>query len=66
VLARLGGFRYHFEGVRGKTSQIRELVEIIDNMFDSFQRVNQLSRGMLGQPKAKNGDRKQIRDINFL
>lgn len=43
--------RYHFQGAHGKVVQMRELVEVLDQMFDSFEKVNQLSRTMLGQPK---------------
>lgn len=39
--------RYHFEGIRGKVMQVRELVEGIDQMFDSFHRVNQISKTIL-------------------
>lgn|GEM_PF-4854600 len=52
-MARFNGIRYHFEGVREKTTQIRELVEVLDTMFDSFHRVNKISKNMLGQPRMK-------------
>ena len=45
------GVRYHFEGVRGKVGQMRELVEVIDQMFDSFTRVNEISKEMLFRQK---------------
>lgn len=49
-MVRIGGkkLRYHFEGVHGKVSQIRELVDVLDQMFESFHRINHLSRSMLG------------------
>lgn len=52
-MGRLNGksVRHHFDGVHGKVVQIRELVETLDQMFDSFHRVNRLSRSMLGQVK---------------
>lgn len=52
-MVRLNGksARYHFQGVHGKVTQMRELVEVLDQMFDSFEKVNQLSKTMLGQPK---------------
>jgi hypothetical protein len=61
VMVRLNGkiVRHHFEGVYGKVVQIRELVEVLDQVFDSFHRVNQLSRSMLGsrKPSPKQLDR---------
>ncbi|MDA5108499.1 hypothetical protein ACT91Q_00440 [Brevibacillus thermoruber] len=58
---RLNGksVRHHFDGVYGKVVQIRELVEVLDQMFDSFHRVNDISRSMLGprKPRAKQLDR---------
>lgn len=48
--------RYHFEGIHGKVAQMRELVEVLDLMFDSFERVNQLSRSMMGQRKSINAN----------
>ncbi|EST56306.1 hypothetical protein T458_03040 [Brevibacillus panacihumi W25] len=44
--------RHHFLGVYGKVVQIRELVEVLDQVFDSFHKVNTISRTMLGQRKA--------------
>ncbi|NGQ97477.1 hypothetical protein G3578_20275 [Brevibacillus sp. SYP-B805] len=54
-MVRLNGknIRHHFEGVHGKVVQMRELVEVLDQMFDSFHRVNKLSRHMLGQPRQE-------------
>jgi hypothetical protein len=51
--------RHHFMGVYGKVVQIRELVEVIDQVFDSFHKVNSISRTMLGpkKPSAKKLDR---------
>ncbi|MGZ0052966.1 hypothetical protein [Brevibacillus gelatini] len=51
--------RHHFMGVYGKVVQIRELVEVIDQVFDSFHKVNTISKSMLGQrkPSAKNLDK---------
>jgi len=51
--------RHHFLGVYGKVVQIRELVEVLDQVFDSFQKVNTISRTMLGprKPSAKKLDR---------
>lgn len=51
--------RHHFDGVYGKVVQIRELVEVLDQMFDSFHRVNDISRSMFGprKPRAKQFDR---------
>jgi hypothetical protein len=43
--------RHHFEGVHGKVAQMRELVEVLDQMFDSFHKVNKISKHMLGQPR---------------
>jgi len=53
--------RHHFMGVYGKVVQIRELVEVIDQVFDSFHKVNNISRTMLGprKPSAKKLDRLQ-------
>jgi len=53
--------RHHFMGVYGKVVQIRELVEVIDQVFDSFHKVNDISRTMLGprKPSAKKLDRLQ-------
>jgi len=44
--------RHHFMGVYGKVVQIRELVEVIDQVFDSFHKVNNISRTMLGPRKS--------------
>lgn len=46
-------------GVYGKVVQIRELVEVIDQVFDSFHKVNSISKTMLGprKPSAKNLDK---------
>lgn len=49
---RLNNIRYHFEGIRGKVMQMRELVEVIDQMFDSFHKVNELSKTILPSPKS--------------
>jgi hypothetical protein len=58
---RLNGkiVRHHFEGVHGKVVQIRELVDVLDQVFDSFHRVNQIGRSMLGsrKPSPKQLDR---------
>lgn len=40
--------RHHFDGVRGKVGQFRELAETLDSMFDSFHRMNRLSKDMFG------------------
>jgi hypothetical protein len=46
-------------GVYGKVVQIRELVEVLDTVFDSFHKVNTISKTMLGprKPSAKKLDR---------
>ena len=44
--------RHHFMGIYGKVVQIRELVEVIDQVFDSFHKVNNISRTMLGPRKS--------------
>lgn len=51
--------KHHFMGVYGKVVQIRELVEVLDQVFDSFSKVNHISRSMLGprKPSAKKLDR---------
>ncbi|QQE72999.1 hypothetical protein KDJ56_13705 [Brevibacillus composti] len=51
--------RHHFDGVYGKVVQVRELVEVLDQMFDSFHKVNSISRSMLGPVRrsAKRLDR---------
>ncbi|GED29690.1 MULTISPECIES: hypothetical protein [Brevibacillus] len=51
--------KHHFMGVYGKVVQIRELVEVLDNVFDSFHKVNSISKTMLGprKPSAKKLDR---------
>ncbi|MDF2681734.1 hypothetical protein [Brevibacillus choshinensis] len=51
--------RHHFMGVYGKVVQIRELVEVLDTVFDSFHKVNTISKTMLGprKPSAKKLDR---------
>ncbi|MFY0543493.1 hypothetical protein [Brevibacillus sp. H7] len=58
---RLNGkdVRHHFDGVHGKVVQMRELVEVLDQMFDSFHQVNQISRTILGprKPSPKRLDR---------
>ncbi len=58
---RLNGksVRHHFDGVHGKVAQIRELVDVLDQVFDSFHKVNQISRTMLGprKPDPKQLDR---------
>lgn len=46
----------HFDGIRGKVVQVRELVEVIDQMFDSFHRVGQISKTMLNSSKGENND----------
>jgi hypothetical protein len=53
AVANINGksIRRHFDGVHGKVVQIRELVETLDQMFDSFHRVNKLGKSMLGLPK---------------
>ncbi|MFM1651364.1 hypothetical protein ACI7RC_04570 [Brevibacillus sp. B_LB10_24] len=53
-MIRLNGrdIRYHFEGVRGKMGQIRELVEVLDTMFDSIHHVNQIGKSMMGRPRS--------------
>jgi len=53
-MARLNtkNIRHHFVGIHGKVVQMRELVEVLDQMFDSFHKVNKLSRSMLqSQPR---------------
>ncbi|MGD8191727.1 hypothetical protein ACQCN2_17235 [Brevibacillus ginsengisoli] len=40
--------RHHFEGIRGKVGQFRELAETIDTVFDSFHRMNRLGKDMFG------------------
>ncbi|WP_019119786.1 hypothetical protein [Brevibacillus massiliensis] len=54
-MIRLNGndLRYHFGGVRGKMGQIRQLVEVLDTMFDSFHQVNEIGKSMLGQPRSR-------------
>ncbi|GED66378.1 hypothetical protein BRE01_00800 [Brevibacillus reuszeri] len=51
--------RHHFMGIYGKVVQIRELVEVIDQVFDSFHKVNHISKTMLGprKPSAKKLDK---------
>lgn len=51
---RLNGknVRHHFDGVYGKVVQVRELIEVLDQMFDSFHKVNNISRSMLGSRKS--------------
>ncbi|WP_126427689.1 hypothetical protein [Brevibacillus marinus] len=39
---------YHVNGIRGKVTEVRELVETLDQMFDSFHRINRISKNMLG------------------
>ncbi|MBO8163248.1 MAG: hypothetical protein H0Z34_05910 [Brevibacillus sp.] len=39
---------YHFDGIRGKMSEMRELVETLDLMFDSFHKMNRISKNMFG------------------
>lgn len=45
--------RHHFQGVHGKVGQMRELVDVLDQLFDSFHRVNTISKNMLGQPRLE-------------
>jgi len=45
--------RHHFLGVYGKVVQIRELVEVVDTVMDSFDKVNNISRTLLGPRKAR-------------
>lgn len=58
-LVRLKGktIRHHFDGVHGKVVQVRELVDVLDQMFDSFHKVNKISKSMLGSMKP---DRKHL------
>ncbi|USG63771.1 hypothetical protein NDK47_16520 [Brevibacillus ruminantium] len=53
-MPRLNGknIRHHFDGVYGKVVQVRELVEVLDTMFDSFHKVNNISRSMVAPFKA--------------
>lgn len=53
-MIRINGknLRYHFAGVHGKVAQIRELVETLDHLLDSFQRVNTLSRSVFRSRSA--------------
>jgi hypothetical protein len=60
-MVRLNGkhIRHHFEGVHGKVVQMRELVDVLDQMFDSFHKVNKISKSMIGsiRPSRKDIDR---------
>lgn len=50
--------RHHFLGVYGKVVQIRELVEVLDQVFDSFHKVSHISRTILPRKSsAKKLDR---------
>jgi len=53
-MLRLNGktVRHHFNGVHSKVVQFRELVEVLDQVFDSFHKVNQIGRSMLGPRKS--------------
>lgn len=53
--------RHHFLGVYGKVVQIRELVEVLDQVFDSFSKVNSISRTMLGPKKSSAKDLDRLR-----
>lgn len=55
-MARLNGKNVirHFDGIRGKVVQVRELVEVIDQMFDSFDKAGQISKTMLKSIKPEN------------
>jgi len=57
-MVRLNGkaVRHHFEGVHGKVVQMRELIDVLDTMFDSFYKVNKISKSMLGQVKTERKD----------
>ncbi|ASJ53139.1 hypothetical protein ABE237_26430 [Brevibacillus formosus] len=44
--------RHHFMGVYGKVVQIRELVDVIDQVFDSVNKVGDIGKAMLGPRKA--------------
>lgn len=53
--------RHHFEGVHGKVVQMRELVDVLDQMFDSFHKVNKISRTMMSQPKGDSSKLNRLR-----
>lgn len=48
-----GKIRYHFDGIRGKVGQMRELAETLDQMFDSFHKVNKISKSMFSTLNQK-------------
>ncbi|UFJ43064.1 hypothetical protein LOK74_11500 [Brevibacillus humidisoli] len=52
---------YHVDGIRGKVSEVRELVETLDQMFDSFHKVNRISKDMLGMYRYQQGKIKRLR-----
>ncbi len=55
------GMMYHFNGIRGKVGQMRELVEVIDQMFDSFHKVNRISKTMFQPRQPVQDDEKDRR-----
>lgn len=52
---------YHVNGIRGKVSEVRELVETLDLMFDSFHRINRISRNMLGLYRSEANKIRRLR-----
>ncbi|MGO0060654.1 hypothetical protein ACTID9_11695 [Brevibacillus fluminis] len=52
-MAGISGIIRHFDGIRGKVVQVRELVEVIDQMFDSFDRAGKISKTMLKSSKQE-------------
>lgn len=44
---------YHIHGIRSKVGEMRELVEGLDQMFDSFDRVNRVSQQILAPLQKK-------------
>lgn len=47
------GMMYHFSGIRTKVVQIRELVETVDTVFTSFDRMNELGKSVNPFKQAK-------------
>ncbi|GAA4710469.1 hypothetical protein [Brevibacillus fulvus] len=52
---------HHFTGIRGKVGEVRELVDVLDQMFDSFHRLNRISRSLVGQPKITRSKIQRLR-----
>ncbi|WP_232699310.1 hypothetical protein [Brevibacillus daliensis] len=57
---------YHFSGIRSKVIQMRELVETVDGMFDSFDRMTELGQTMIPIKRLEKKRKPKKDDGNYF